>query len=97
MTTTAATEFDQLLTEQTETVNRLNALTSLDWTIDADAIPTYSAQLCANDSDHGPGTCWSPDMDGLCPSCAIQYLTQNLVAGSYISVDVTVAFTGSAR
>lgn len=76
--------------EQTETIKRLNALTSLDWTVDADGLAVEEYQGCANDTDHGLGTCYAaPDVDGLCPNCMISYLTQNLVAGSYIAVDVT--------
>ncbi len=90
-----ATEFTTLLVEQTETVTRLSALTTEDWTVDAGEIPTYSEQLCANDTAHGPGTCWSEHMDGLCPDCAYSYLTQALVAGANISVDVTVAWSRS--
>lgn len=76
--------------EQAETVKRLNALASPDWTVDADGLDVEEHEGCANDTAHGLGTCYMvPDVDGVCPNCAIEYLTQNLFAGSYISVDVT--------
>ncbi|MGH7743402.1 MAG: hypothetical protein ACREQ5_01075 [Candidatus Dormibacteria bacterium] len=81
--------------EQVETVKRLNALSSLDWTVDADAltrvggIPEVATDMCANDSDHGLATCyWADEEDGLCPDCAVRILIAVLVVGSYISVDV---------
>lgn len=84
--------------ERAETIKRLNALTSLDWTVDADYLPGQIAtDLCA----HGDGcdfcggdglaTCYFPDAeDGLCPSEAIRLISAGLVAGSYVSVDVVL-------
>jgi hypothetical protein len=82
---------DALTAEQTETVKRLNALTSLDWTVDAGAIPTYSQQVCLYglDGSHGRGTVFFPDFDGGCPNCATDHLSRFLTAGDYVSVDVT--------
>lgn len=86
--------------EQQETVKRLNALTSLNWTVDAGDLDVDEHQGCANDSDHGLGTCYirlmprerevdAPDFEGVCPDCGIEYLTRELLVGDFACVDVT--------
>lgn len=75
--------------EQWDTVKRLNALSNHHHTVEADALDVDETQGCANDTDHGLGTCYSVHMDGLCPSCAVQFLTQHLSDGDYVSIDVT--------
>jgi hypothetical protein len=93
------------LMEQVETIARLNALSNLDWTVEADALDVDEWEGCANDTDHGLGTCYfdrggngmCPEGtcyfdrggNGMCPDCAVNYLTRHLLAGDYISVDVT--------
>lgn len=89
---------DDRYAEQAETIKRLNALTSLDWTVDADALPgEVATDLCAHGDGcdfcggDGRATCYFPDAeDGLCPSEAIRVITAGLVAGSYVSVDVVL-------
>jgi hypothetical protein len=78
------------LMEQVETIARLNALSNLDWTVEADALDVDEWEGCANDTDHGLGTCYfDRGGNGMCPDCAVNYLTRHLLAGDYISVDVT--------
>jgi hypothetical protein len=83
--------------ERAETITRLNALTGLDWTVDADYLPCQIAtDLCAygdgcqDCGGNERGTCYFPDADGLCPNGAIRLLTATLVVGSYVSVDVVL-------
>jgi hypothetical protein len=84
--------------EQNDTIERLNALTSLDWTVEAEALPGETAtDMCAHGDGcgfcggHGRATCYFPDAeDGLCPSEAIRVITAGLVDGSYVSVDVVL-------
>jgi len=77
-----------IVDEQAATVARLNALTTHDWTVDAGPLPTIATEKCANDSAHGWGTCYAPDLDGVCPDCAINYLRWVLVAGAHVALDV---------
>lgn len=78
------------LMEQYETVARLNALSNLDWTVEAEALDVDEHEGCANDTDHGPGTCYfGHQSEGVCPDCAVRYLSGHLLVGDYISVDVT--------
>jgi len=86
---TITSSLKQRADEQWETVTRLNALSNHHWTVDAGPLDVDETQGCANDTAHGLGTVHNEHMDGLCPDCAIGYLTQNLVLDSYISVDVT--------
>lgn len=74
---------------QDDTIARLNALTTPEWRVDAAGLPTEATEACANDSDHGPGTCYLPGADGLCPDCAVTYLGRwVLLAGAHVAVDV---------
>ncbi len=76
-------------TTQADTIARLDSLSTVDWTVDAGALNTEATEVCANDSAHGPGTCYTLDADGLCPDCVEDYLrTWVLEAGVFVSVDV---------
>jgi hypothetical protein len=90
------------LAEQQDTVIRLNALTSSDWTVEAGALirPDGSHEVATEMCAHGDGcaecggedwgTCYFPDADGLCPGAAVQVIRAGLVAGSHVSVDVVL-------
>lgn len=79
-----------------ETIDRLNDLTSVDWIVNAepatrltDDQPLWTYARCANDSDHGRGSCAVEDTeDLLCPDCAVDYVRQQLVADAQINVEV---------
>jgi hypothetical protein len=86
---TTASSLKERADEQWDTILELNALSNAHWTVDAGDLDVNETQLCATDSDHGLGICHNEHMDGLCRSCAVAYVTQNLVAGAYISIDVT--------
>lgn len=86
--------------EQAETVKRFSTLTNCDWTVDAGPLDVDEHDMCANDSDHGRGTCYirlmprdrqadAPDLEGVCPDCGIEYLTREFLAGDYACVEVT--------
>lgn len=86
--------------EQWETVKRFNALSNGRWTVDAGALDVDEHELCANDTAHGLGACYirvmprerdvnTPDLDGVCPECGIEYLTRELRDGDYAGVEVT--------
>lgn len=87
--------------EQAETVRRLEILSNGRWTVDAGALDVDEHQGCANDTDHGLGTCYvrpirrsadvdMPDLDGVCPNCALNYLASELRDGDWVCVDVTL-------
>lgn len=83
--------------EQAETVARINALTTHDWTVDAGPLPLPATKLCVNDTGHGWGTCYAPDLDGACPDCAEQYLRWVLVAGAHVAIDVLQTPTANEK
>src|SRR5947209_5319821 len=95
-----STTMQERASEQWETVKRFNALSNHHWTVDAGELDVDEHEMCANDTSHGPGTCYIklmpreqavdvPDLDGVCPDCGIQYLTTELRDGDYAGVDVT--------
>jgi hypothetical protein len=77
--------------EQAATVVRLNGIPDklrIPCIVDAGPLPTVATEKCADDSAHGWGTCYAPDLDGACPDCAINYLRWVLVAGAHVALDV---------
>jgi hypothetical protein len=94
------TEMKRRADEQWETVKRFNALSNSRWTVDAGELDVDEHEMCAEDTAHGPGTCYiklmprernvnTPDLDGVCPDCGIGYLTRELRDDDYASVEVT--------
>lgn len=79
-----------------ETVDALNALTGIDWIVNAEEAtrlvsnePIWTHLSCANDSNHGRGTCAVEGSDDLlCPACAIDLIRPQLVENAVIAVEV---------
>lgn len=84
---------------QQTTITVLNALgtPSNEYTVDAGALDTVAHTPCENDTAHGPATCHFVVWDGLervcadqCPQCTEDYIKKTLLAGDYLSVDVSL-------
>lgn len=84
---------DRVATQQA-TIERLEALTTLDWIVTADAVHTFDGErvlsdlTCDNDSDHSTGTVCFHDGPVLCPDCAVTLIREGFIAGIPVTVDV---------
>lgn len=84
----------QLGNDRQETIDRLDALTTLDWIVNAEpmvainGIPVFTWTRCTNDWDHGGGTVLIPGQDLLCPDCAERILRAELLTDTRIDVEV---------
>lgn len=89
------------LLEQREVVQR-NTVVALNdcsnhlihYTVDAGEHAEYAREMCSNDEGHGLGTVCLPllgdetEQQVVCPSCAIQYVTDSTEANETIALDV---------
>lgn len=80
----------------TVTDQQQNAITTLEAlsnphrgiVVEAWGMDEAAVDLCTNDTEHGAGICYLPDLDGGCLECAVTHLRENLVDGRMVSVDV---------
>lgn len=78
--------------DQQTTIDRLNALTTLDWIVNAEAMvapngtQVWTFLRCSNDWAHGHGTVALADQDLLCPDCAERIIRAELVVDARVDV-----------
>jgi hypothetical protein len=80
--------------DQQDTIDRLNKLSDVDWVVNAEAlvapngtqVATYVR--CGNDTAHGHGTVSVPGYELLCPDCAANVVTGELVENGRVDVAV---------
>jgi hypothetical protein len=81
-------------TDQQDTIDRLIKLSDLDWVVNAEALiapngtPVATYVRCSNDTAHGHGTVSVPGHDLLCPDCAANVVTGELVVNARVDVAV---------
>lgn len=79
---------------QQNTIDTLNALSGLDWVVNAEALTapngtqvrTYAR--CSDDTAHGLGTVSIPGHELLCPDCAARVIAAGLVVDARVDVAV---------
>jgi hypothetical protein len=80
--------------DQQNTIDSLNALSGLDWVVNAEAliapngtqVRTYAR--CSDDTAHGLGTVSIPGYELLCPGCAVNAIAKELVVDARFDVAV---------
>lgn len=80
--------------DQQNTIDSLNALSGLDWVVNAEAlvapngtqVRTYAR--CFDDTAHGLGTVSIPGHNLLCPDCAVNVVRGELVENARVEIAV---------
>jgi hypothetical protein len=80
--------------DQQDTIDRLNKLSGLDWVVNAEQLvapngtQVWTYARCFDDTAHGHGTVLVPGYELLCPDCAANVVTGELVENARVDVSV---------